>query len=159
MSGQSNKISTIGRISYITSSNAYVKFDNTNIVNVGDTLFSQKNSTLSPILVINAKSSTSCVGTILPGIILKENQEVIHFGYLDENKLEDNPSTAISTILPVTYDSTSQTPITPKAKTDVSGRITLANYSNFSSNNTSNHRQFAALALILKILEPLDCRL
>lgn len=69
-----------GMVSYITSTNTYVKFSNTDKINVGDTLFKQQNK-VEPVLIINSKSSTSAVGK-------KIKNEVINVGdklYFIEN--------------------------------------------------------------------------
>ena len=57
-----------GRVSYITSQNVYVKFESTESIQVGDTLFTNKKGRIIPALVVNNKSSISCVCTpILSG--------------------------------------------------------------------------------------------
>ena len=52
-----------GTISYISSQNIYVKFDNTSGIQVGDTLFIARNNVLIPVLTVSNLSSVSCVGT------------------------------------------------------------------------------------------------
>ena len=50
-----------GKISYISSQNIYVKFELTENIQIGDTLYLKKESTFIPILVVLNQSSTSCV--------------------------------------------------------------------------------------------------
>ena len=50
-----------GKVSFITSKNIYVKFINTDDINIGDTLNLQKNGIATPCLIVQKKSSTSCV--------------------------------------------------------------------------------------------------
>lgn len=52
-----------GTVSYITSQNVYVKFLSTADISIGDTLFFMKGDQLVPGLVVNNKSSMSCVCT------------------------------------------------------------------------------------------------
>jgi len=52
-----------GKVSFITSQNVYVKFDNTEGILIGDTLYIPHDTTLIPALIVNSISSISCVGT------------------------------------------------------------------------------------------------
>src|ERR1035437_7048466 len=54
-----------GKVNYISSQNIYVQFVNTVGVEIGDTLFSLKNDTYKPLLIVKNKSSISCIGTII----------------------------------------------------------------------------------------------
>ena len=66
--GQDDPMSGSGKVSYITSQNVYVKFESTESIHIGDTLFSNKKNQIIPVFVVNNKSSISCVCTpILSG--------------------------------------------------------------------------------------------
>jgi hypothetical protein len=65
-----------GAISFVTSKNVYVKFANTELIKVGDTL--QVSSTKKPCLLVNNKSSSSVVCLILFGCDIKKGDEVVH---------------------------------------------------------------------------------
>jgi hypothetical protein len=54
-----------GKISYISAQNVYVQFVNTHGIEIGDTIFSFKNDTYQPILIVKSKSSISCIATII----------------------------------------------------------------------------------------------
>ena len=54
-----------GKVNYISSQNVYVQFVNTVGIEIGDTLFSLKNDTYKPLLIVKNKSSISCIGTII----------------------------------------------------------------------------------------------
>ncbi len=56
-----NQIST-GEVSYITTANVYVRFESTEFLSVGDTLFADKEGRRLPALVIKNLSSLSVVG-------------------------------------------------------------------------------------------------
>ncbi len=60
-----------GTVSFISSQNVYVKFDNTDGIDIGDTLFVKDGSVLTPVILVNHKSSTSCAGISLNGITFK----------------------------------------------------------------------------------------
>ena len=67
---QTNEVVIKGTISFISSQNVYVKFDNTEGMATGDTLFVARNNILIPALTINNISSVSCVGTPIGQISL-----------------------------------------------------------------------------------------
>ncbi len=50
-----------GNISYITGNNIYVKFNSTEGIETGDTLFIKKNGELIPVMTVIQKSSISCL--------------------------------------------------------------------------------------------------
>ena len=51
-----------GSVSYISSQNIYVKFENTESIEVGDTLFIKEKNNFLPAIKVDHKSSKSCVG-------------------------------------------------------------------------------------------------
>ena len=63
LQGQDTEMLKKGRVSYISSQNVYVKFESTESINIGDTLFTNKKGQLMPLLVVDNKSSISCVCT------------------------------------------------------------------------------------------------
>ena len=144
---QTSIVTSTGEVTYSTSSNVYVRFANTNAIQVGDTLFC---STQIPCLVVNAKSSSTCVASIIGSATIAKGQKVLH--YSKKNEEEQKPitiATKVDTIQPAPSSDT-LSPV-KKEHAIVRGRITLANYSNFGlSTQTSNHRQFAAFQLNAK---------
>jgi hypothetical protein len=54
-----------GKVNYISTQNVYVQFVNTVGIEIGDTLFSLKNDSYKPLLIVKNKSSISCIGTII----------------------------------------------------------------------------------------------
>ena len=54
-----------GKVNYVSSQNVYVQFVNTVGIEIGDTLFSLKNDTYKPLLIVINKSSISCIGAII----------------------------------------------------------------------------------------------
>jgi hypothetical protein len=57
-----------GKINFISTQNVYVQFVNTDGVEIGDTLFSLKNETFIPVLIVKNKSSISCIGIAIGAI-------------------------------------------------------------------------------------------
>ncbi len=149
LSAQSEIIAITGKVSYLTTTNAYVKFSNTSVVNVGDTLFIGESG--MPALIVTAKSSTTVVGSIIKGVSVKKGQGITHFSI--KAKPKSKKKKAVVAVVPtvVKANNNAVAEEKPADKTKVSGRVTLANYSNFGlSSKTANHRQFVALALNVK---------
>ena len=60
-----------GKVSYITAQNIYVKFETTEGIKVGDTIFLQSVSRHIPIFMVESISSVSCVGKAFGGVEVK----------------------------------------------------------------------------------------
>ena len=85
----------IGTVSFISSQNIYVKFDNTNGIDNDDTLFVKDGSILTPAILVNHKSSTSCAGISLNGISLKvDDQLYARIKIIAEEEIVKDDSTA-----------------------------------------------------------------
>ena len=52
-----------GKISFVSSQNIYVKFNSTEGISAGDTLYKSSSGVLKPVLSVTNLSSTSCVCT------------------------------------------------------------------------------------------------
>ena len=75
-----------GKISFITSQNIYLRFDNTDGIFVGDTAFFYKDKKYVPVMVIQFLSSGSCSGKKIGNINLKVGDEVFVWSKIDETK-------------------------------------------------------------------------
>ncbi len=65
-----------GKVSYTTSSRVYIRFEDTSSILAGDTLFINKDSTQVPAIVVEQKSSLSCVGKPIARISLSKGDLV-----------------------------------------------------------------------------------
>ncbi len=61
LNGQQAAENLIGKVSFISSQNIYVKFKSTSGISVGDTLFLTSGDKLIPALIVNNLSSVSCL--------------------------------------------------------------------------------------------------
>lgn len=67
-----------GEVSYVTSNNVYVKFASTSGIEQGDTLYIEhSDDLLVPGLIVNNKSSISCVCTIIEDITVSIGDKVL----------------------------------------------------------------------------------
>ena len=76
---QSVQDTLIGKVSFKTSDKFYVKFENTDLISIGDTLLSLSPQGMRPTLVVKKKSSISCVCESLNRSELNIGNEVMHF--------------------------------------------------------------------------------
>lgn len=139
-----------GNVSYVTSTNTYVKFSNTDKINVGDTLFKQQNK-VEPLLIVNSKSSTSVVGKKIINDVINVGDkvffiEIININLevepektaLDKNKVE----AAVQPPVIITEDQNNNIDeLKPLRKKGYSGRITVSmNSLSYSGVDEMNNR-------------------
>ena len=78
------RIKKDGKISFITSQNIYVRFENTEGLSAGDTAYFKHKGELIPVMVVQFLSSTSCSGKKINDINLKIGDNVTVWSLNDE---------------------------------------------------------------------------
>lgn len=140
----------LGRVSYKSSQNVYVKFLSTSGIN-GDTLFISKAGLLFPALVVNSKSSISCVGRILPGVELLIDDKIFARKKIPEKINKDTVQMPVVAVQKLNFDTiikiNQPAPIGAALVQDIYGRVSVSSYANFSSASSlsSNRMQYALL--------------
>ena len=129
-----------GRVSYISSQNIYVQFENTTGIETGDTLFVKEKNNFIPTVKVEHKSSTSCSGTAITNkkleinmqlyALIKINQELETVGAKDSVKAEPE-------IVPAVTTESIKTKTTLEPVPTLSGRVSVQSYSNFSNQQNS----------------------
>lgn len=133
-----------GKVSFISSQNVYVKFDNTEGIRIGDTLYVSQNDKLVPALIVNNMSSISCVGTPLTknpfaisALIVAKKSNQIKSNNTENNtggiKIAESPNDQA-------IHSATEQPKSKATKEKFDGRLAISSYTNFSSNYSSNER-------------------
>ena len=146
---QDKIVETEGVVSFVTSQNVYVKFVSAKKIKSGDKLFIKQNGTLIPAIVVDYCSSTSCVGKFISSTKLKEGDKLI--AQVPEDKIEKSvpkPEQQLSTAQQRQENpiARSASPVdsfksAPLRKAEVTGRIGVSSYSNFSNlPGSENHR-------------------
>ncbi|MEI6677135.1 MAG: hypothetical protein WCL21_00925 [Mariniphaga sp.] len=139
LSGQTNVTLYKGSITYISAQNVYVKFENTEGIHIGDTLFISQNNVLIPVLTVSNLSSVSCVALPIGKYSLSVSTSI--FGKKIATKPADETITKESkeavSVNDQAMKATVQKDINVKPRTD--GRLALSSYSN-KSNSISDQR-------------------
>lgn len=119
-----------GKVSYLSSKNIYVKFENTAGIEIGDTLYSKIDDTLNPVLNVKYISSKSCSGINLSSAEIKIGIELLAF--IKKNEVVESVKNLKSVTL---VESVPKQRIRSKIVTkgnDISGRFAISSYGNLS---------------------------
>ena len=141
LAGQNLPEAREGKVSYVTSQNIYVKFQSTENISAGDTLFITQNGVRIPAIAVSDISSISCVCVPFPGIKLSVGDQVFSTRQLLSPQTPVATATEAPQPVPVAADTIA--PVKPGAKAlkqIVSGNISLASYSNFSNITANSQR-------------------
>lgn len=142
-----------GIVTYISSQNVYVRFQNTSGIEQGDTLFIKKNEKYNPVVVVKFISSTSCAGELIEGKKIILNDQLLAkakiINSIEEIKSEIPKSRYNSADTVLTYTNTS-TSITKKSKPPLSGRISVQSFSNLTNFDRRGDYQRWRYSLSLK---------
>ncbi len=146
--GQDAKTWVEGKISYITSQNVYVKFEQAGIIHQGDTIYVRNAQVLTPLFITESVSSTSCVGKPLIQQEIKTDQAV--FAHLliktsgQKKTAENIPLIAAVSKQDSAKNSSSPTVAKPTVKAEqkqkIGGRVSESLYSSFSNFSDFNMR-------------------
>ncbi|MFY0598867.1 MAG: hypothetical protein JXR03_04290 [Cyclobacteriaceae bacterium] len=120
----------LGTVSYVTSSRIYIKFDDTRFIIPGDTLYRIENDLLKPALVVEQKSSLSCVGRLIGTQKLKKGDQLQFNGRTLE---EESPKVKKKPLV--------------KKEDKIKGSVSVASYINASTATDFNARNMARVRL------------
>lgn len=144
--GQQNFEWQKGSVSFLSSNNVYVKFQTTEGIQQGDTLFVQRGDVYTPALIVSNKSSTSVVSSPLAGITLEVKQDIFARKAIvvqkeeQEEPLPPGEETQPATEVKPSFDSEDQEKEEePQFKQRIKGRLSAGSYST-TSDYGDNHR-------------------
>ncbi|MDP1622013.1 MAG: hypothetical protein Q8M08_06700 [Bacteroidales bacterium] len=142
LTGQTLYETKEGKVSYVTTQTVYVKFQSTENIAPGDTLFSNQDGTLIPLLTVREKSSISCVC-----LVISEKKISVGDQVFSKQKPVQIPKTGdkktVPELPPLTSDRDSvivRQEQPSKRLQVVTGNISVASYLNFSSVSKSTQR-------------------
>jgi hypothetical protein len=172
--GQGNTLSERGWISYITTQNVYVKFESTEKIDIGDTLYLTSQGKMIPALIVDNKSSISCVCSPIPTTRINISDEIFAQKSKSENTEGENPP-GLQEVDSVSAERQSRPRYRPNSLAennerssgveesgsqtniekeklkdakhqDISGRVSITSYNTLSESD-ANHRMRYTLAL------------
>lgn len=143
---QSQKMDSflLGNISFLSSQHVYVKFENTNTIKIGDTLFVKNEAQLNPALIVVNRSSVSCVCKRISDHVFKVTDVLVSKVAISEikkplKKILDTSIVKSENTIQDTKPAT-QNIIRSKLKKNYKGRISASSYSNLGGSYNSNTR-------------------
>ena len=149
LKGQTLSATKEGAVSFITSQSVYVKFQSTDNISVGDTLFVIQDTKMIPALVVKNLSTISCVCTPL-----SSKQFAIDDKVVTQSKIIQSKQTAKTVVNPIPLQAAASADtvkvkkeLPKELKQNISGRISLSSYSNFSSESDMSQRMRYAFSV------------
>ena len=135
---QSDKSILTGTVSYISAQNIYVKFESTEGIEIGDTLFIKENNKMIPVVIVEHKSSTSCAGVSIANKKLDVGAVLNAFANLQNQNEEtinvEEKITTETTVVPVVVQSEDDVSTNiDESISSLSGKVSVQSYSNFSN--------------------------
>jgi hypothetical protein len=145
LNGQSLAENLIGRVSFISSQNVYVKFKSTSGISARDTLFISSGDKLVPVLIVDNLSSLSCVCRSISDENIPLDHIVIARVRIDKPKPKANKPEIIVETLPEKQLQTDSINQQSGKKTNVQtirGSISMNSYSDFTNSGAPNSQRF-----------------
>lgn len=123
-----------GTISFLTSQNIYVKFQSTSTISAGDTLYILQDFIMLPVLIVKDLSSISCVCSSITTKQLSVADKIVTRPKIIQ-PIKSTEVIAIPNIQPIQLADTGSVKkeLPKEQKHDISGRISVSSYSNFSN--------------------------
>jgi hypothetical protein len=128
---------TAGKITYVTSNSVYVRFEGTEDIDIGDTLYIDGQEGMLPALVVNNKSSLSVVCSPIISKTFQQDETV---------SFKNKPKESELVVAPVAEDADTPTsadletaeneqaePEPPERVQQISGRISVSSYTNWTN--------------------------
>ena len=147
MYGQETSPALKGKVSFITSKNIYVKFDDTKQISIGDTLYIS--ITNSPCLIVTNKSSSSCVSTLINDCDINKDDEILYKYLLKKNTNEDDQKQkiALNNTIDAPSENIEDTQKESLYEERIKGRFSVSSYSNLSDIRDDRHRVMTRFSL------------
>jgi len=138
--GQNKNITLKGRVTFKTSKNVYVKFENTKLINLGDSLYFRNSK--KPCLLVKNKSSTSVVGIVINNCKIKKGDFIIFKSLKKNKKFDKKPMSKpnINVIVKKPEIKTYKKQVAIKNLERISGRFSVTSYNNIYKNRDNRQK-------------------
>lgn len=143
--GQDGNQNLVGKVSFISSQNTYVRFKSTEGISVGDTLFISSEGRLIPVLKVTGVSSVSCVCTAISEISIPLDHLIIAsaISVKAEPEIVVIRKLPVDTITGIKSDSSEAVNTEEKSsKQDIRGSVSASSYSDFSDTGLPDSYRF-----------------
>jgi len=130
-----------GKVTFISSQHVYVKFDKTDSIKNGDTLFQRLKGKLTPLLKVKFISSHSCACEKDSGSSLQINDEVIALIRTDGNLTKPEESQPLAPLQVNPYKIKTEIIEPAIKKKNYSGRISVQSLTNLTNTDKRNNYQ------------------
>lgn len=139
LKAQDTTTSLSGKVTFVTENNVYVRFDSTEEIEIGDSLFINGNSCLS----VSEKSSSSVVCTVINSCLVNKDDTVTATITIEEvdapsEEIEDNVAEDIPAEVIQPQDTYPEQP--SLYRENIRGRISVASYYSFSDTRDNRNR-------------------
>jgi hypothetical protein len=145
LKGQSVTENVVGKVSFVSSQNIYVRFKSCEGISPGDTLFIPEGNALMPALVVNSLSSVSCLCSSLSDHPVPVDHIIIARVRADKTDTEKTRPVDTRDASVQTEIKTSAEKHEPKKageKQKVFGSISLNSYTDFSDTDVPDIQRF-----------------
>jgi len=144
LEGQTISVDIVGKVSFVSSFNVYVKFKSTSGISEGDTLFIQSGGQMKPALRVSNLSSTSCVCSAISDDNLPVDHLII--ARTKEQPTKQSVKPAEAKVAEIIAEEPTLDSIVfaagDKRKQDISGSLSLVSYSDMSNTDGENSQRF-----------------
>ncbi len=147
VSAQNAPEPAVGEVSYKSSQTIYIRFASTRDIAIGDTLYFADRDSMTAILVVKNKSSTSCTGTQLTDHVIEIGTKMMtRTVQVPEEEVAETPPIPVPVLPeePTDIEDPSEhesSKSTDKNISSLSGRISAAAYINFAENSLGNKQR------------------
>lgn len=142
--GQNNQQIMSGSISFISAQNIYVKFVNTNGIEIGDTLYVQNSNQLQPALVVKNLSSISCICSPLANGDFVVSTTIYAKKHIEIQPTEDKlrNSTEAVAVNDILINNITPTKQNSEFTSNITGRISATSYTNLFENYINDNIKY-----------------
>ena len=137
--GQDPNLQLKGEVSFVTSQNIYVKFQDTRAISIGDTL--RLASTNTACLLVKSKSTTSCVCEIVEGCTIQKKDNVLY--EIRPKEIEKIDEVPVKQIIPLITDLEKEPLYTERIR----GNVSATTYSTIADQRDDRHRLMGRLSI------------
>ncbi len=145
LSGQSATETVVGKVSFVSSQNIYVRFKSSEGISVGDTLYIPAGDTLAPALIVNSLSSVSCLCSSISDHPVPVDHIIVARIKPDKPETDQPPpaGAAVPSVQTgIETDSVNTERRAADKKQMVWGSISLNSYSDFSDTEVDDIQRF-----------------